>query len=133
VSLEVYEDGSFLRYSTNARKPRPRNLRTWKNDSEWLAKHGTPEQIEEALAITAHYQPPSIEVTDDLGTQYSVRPAGSSGNDRIQHGLISLTPAIPDTAAYLRIAVIDQIWKWQDGHIQSWRSDDQVLTVLVDL
>ena len=83
-SLEVFEDGSILRYQTQG---------------ELIFR------LPQLLLNDIISSRPSLNVEDDVGTEYYAFMGAGGGDESLWQGSVRITPAIPSAAGTLRIRV----------------------------
>jgi hypothetical protein len=109
ISLELYEDGSLIRFHCLVtgkpgwgRHGETAVLRT--ATVQGGAEGGTPEDSAPWNGLWEPL-PFSLQIEDDAGTKYAAIPRGWSAQGQIARGEIGFTPPPPDTARTLRITV----------------------------
>jgi len=125
IALESYDDGSRITYqavATESVKFDWSRLERGKRffDQKWLAKQGSPEDIERFATETAgpFGRQFEIKVEDDQGMKYaSFGHGGLSGNGRVDRGAWQFTPPIPDAAQRLSVSVLERVWSWNIDHV----------------
>jgi hypothetical protein len=112
ISLEIYEDGSLIRFHCLVTE-----TPAWSRHGETAVLRtatGVPSRAEEDTRPPEDSAPwngvweplPfSLQIEDDTGTKYATIPRGWSAEKRIARGEIGFTPPPPDTARTLRITV----------------------------
>ena len=113
VSLELYDDGSILRYFAVASRSMRERSQAIARDLQRLAREGREEElrayVEQRLRGMPHHFGDNLglRLEDDAGTQYASMPRGASESDDRWDASVGFTPRVPAKARQLRLTVLE--------------------------
>lgn len=113
VSLELYEDGSILRYYAVPAQPLQERSLAVVRDIQRLAQEGRAEELrayveQRMLGMPREFgQDIGVRMEDDAGTQYESMPRGGGGGDYRWEASIGFTPRVPAEAKRLTLTLLE--------------------------
>ena len=113
VALEIYEDGSILRYFAVRSQPPQERSQVIAKNVQRLADEGRGDELRAYLEQHLRGSPShfgegvGVRLEDDAGTQYASMPRGAGGGDDRWDASLSFTPRIPAKAKQLKLIVLE--------------------------
>jgi hypothetical protein len=114
TAIEVYEDGSILRYfmvGSGMMVDYAERTAELKQLSQAMDTRAMRRLMERDFAGSNIY----LRLSDDIGTTYSVLPRGGNGTDNRWESSLGFTPAVPPEARRLHILLFEGDWQRDTG------------------